>query len=249
MSLSSFITNIFLCVLDYGMGNLRSVEKGFLKVGVNARVTDRPDVIEKADGIVLPGVGAFRDCMRELTNLDLTDAIVNAVKKGKPYLGICLGLQVLFSESEEFGRCRGLDIFRGKVVKFDFTSSLCPPLSMGELKGGVSNTPSTNQPPTPSHQPLKIPHMGWNEISIKNNNPLLAGISDRTYFYFVHSYYVVPEDSAVTAATTDYGTAFTSMIYRGNVFATQFHPEKSQDAGLKILENFGRIVDSFVRGR
>ncbi|MDP3296894.1 MAG: imidazole glycerol phosphate synthase subunit HisH [Thermodesulfovibrionia bacterium] len=202
-----------IAIVDYGMGNLRSVEKGFLKVGVNAKITNRPEVIEKADAIVLPGVGAFKDCMRELTSLELTDAIVGAIKKGKPYLGICLGLQVLFSESEEFGKCRGLDIFRGKVVRF----------SSGNLK---------------------IPHMGWNELTIQKQNPLLNGIKDKTYFYFVHSFYVAPEDSSIIAATTDYGLNFTSMVWEDNIFAVQFHPEKSQAAGLRLLENFGRIVKS-----
>ncbi|MBI5050956.1 MAG: imidazole glycerol phosphate synthase subunit HisH [Nitrospirae bacterium] len=207
-----------IAIVDYGMGNLRSVEKGFLKAGVDAVVTNSPGGIEKADGVVLPGVGAFGDCMKELANLKLTDAIAVAIKKGKPYLGICLGLQVLFSESEEFGRCRGLDIFKGKAVKF--------------------------QPSAFNLQPsiLKVPHMGWNQIKIQKNNPLLNGIPDRTYYYFVHSYYVVPEDGSVVSATTDYGIDFTSMIWKDNIFAVQFHPEKSQAMGLKLLENFGKLV-------
>ena len=205
-----------IAIVDYGMGNLRSVEKGFLKVGIDVVVTNKPEIIKKADGIVLPGVGAFKDCMRELSNLRLTDAIVNAIRNGKPYLGICLGLQVLFSESEEFGRCRGLDIFRGKVVRFQNGN-------------------------------LKIPHMGWNELTIQKQNPLLNGIKDKTYFYFVHSFYVAPEDSSIIAATTDYGINFTSMIYSGNIFATQFHPEKSQRVGLTILKNFGKVVEGAWR--
>jgi len=217
-----------IAIIDYGMGNLRSVEKGFLKVGVNARITNRPEVIEKADAIVLPGVGAFKDCMRELTSLELTDAIVGAIKKGKPYLGICLGLQVLFSESEEFGKCRGLDIFRGKVIRFQVSSS---------EPQGVE--PATRNPELAT---LKVPHMGWNELTIQKQNPLLNGIKDKTYFYFVHSFYVAPEDSSIIAATTDYGLNFTSMIWEDNVFAVQFHPEKSQAAGLRLLENFGRFV-------
>lgn len=200
-----------IAIVDYGMGNIRSVEKGFLKVGIDVAVTNKPEIIEKADGIVLPGVGAFKDCMRELSNLGLTDAIVNAVRNGKPYLGICLGLQVLFSESEEFGKCRGLDIFRGKVIRF-------------------------------SDSNLKIPHMGWNEIKIKKNNPLLDGILNKSYLYFVHSFYVMPEDDSIISTTTDYGINFTSMIWKDNIFAVQFHPEKSQAAGLRLLENFGRIV-------
>ena len=205
-----------IAIVDYGMGNLRSVEKGFLKVDIDVVVTNKPEIIEKADGIVLPGVGAFKDCMRELSNLRLTDAIVNAIRNGKPYLGICLGLQVLFSESEEFGRCRGLDIFRGKVIRF-------------------------------SDNNLKIPHMGWNEIKIKKNNPLLDGILDKSYLYFVHSFYVVPEDNSIVSTTTDYGVDFTSMICKDNVFATQFHPEKSQRVGLTILKNFGKVVEGAWR--
>lgn len=215
-----------IAIVDYGMGNLRSVEKAFLKVGINAAVTNNPGVVENASAVVLPGVGAFRDCMRELTNLRLIDAVVNAIKKGKPYLGICLGLQVLFSESEEFGRCKGLDIFRGKVVKFDFglkDSTICNPQS------AISN--------------LKVPHMGWNQVTIQRINPLLEGIENKSYFYFVHSFYVIPEEKSIIAATTDYGSDFTSMIWKDNVFAVQFHPEKSQIAGLKLLENFGRIVN------
>ena len=202
-----------IAIIDYGMGNLRSVEKGFLKLGINAKVTNRPEVIEKADGVVLPGVGAFRECMKELTDLKLIDAVVNTIKQNKPYLGICLGLQVLFSEAEEFGRCAGLDIFRGKVLKFPESA-------------------------------LKVPHMGWNEIKKQKENPLLEGIKDREYFYFVHSFYVAPEDNSVVLATTDYGVEFTSMVCRDNIFAVQFHPEKSQTTGLKLLENFGKIVAS-----
>ena len=205
-----------IAIVDYGMGNLRSVEKGFLKVDIDVVVTNKPEIIEKADGIVLPGVGAFKDCMRELSNLRLTDAIVNAIRNGKPYLGICLGLQVLFSESEEFGRCRGLDIFKGKVVRFLDSN-------------------------------LKIPHMGWNEIKIEKNNPLLDGILDKSYLYFVHSFYVMPEDDSIISTTTDYGINFTSMIYSGNIFATQFHPEKSQKVGLTILKNFGKVVEGAWR--
>jgi imidazole glycerol-phosphate synthase subunit HisH len=199
-----------IAIVDYGMGNLRSVEKGFKKVGVEAVVTSSPKTIDDADAIVLPGVGAFRDCIRNLTDLSLTEAIGRSIEKGKPYLGICLGLQVLFSESEEFGRCKGLDIFRGKVVRFQIKE--------------------------------KVPHMGWNTIRIANRPPILSDIPDDSYFYFVHSFYVVPDDEGVTAATTDYGLNFTSMIWKDNVFATQFHPEKSQELGLRILKGFGDFV-------
>ncbi len=204
-----------IAVIDYGMGNLRSVEKGFLKVGVDVKVTNRPEDVERADGVVLPGVGAFRDCMRELSSLELTDALVQAIKQGKPYLGICLGLQVLFSESEEFGECRGLNIFKGKVLRFELDAS-----------------------------EFKIPQMGWNQLNIKNNSPLFKDIPDQSYFYFVHSYYVAPEDKSIISTTTDYGIEFTSSVCKDNVYAVQYHPEKSQALGLQLLKNFGDIVKS-----
>jgi len=200
-----------IAIVDYGMGNLRSVEKGFLKVGVDARIVADRKSVEDARGIVLPGVGAFRDCIRNLTDADLTDTIVNSIQKGKPFFGICLGLQVLFSESEEFGTCRGLDVFRGKVVRFP--------------EGG-----------------LKVPHMGWNNVRLNRRPPIFDSIDDNSYFYFVHSFYVVPEDKDITAGITEYGREFTSMVWKENIFATQFHPEKSQELGLKILEGFGDFV-------
>lgn len=200
-----------IAIVDYGMGNLRSVEKGFLKVGVDARIVSDPKSIDDAPAVVLPGVGAFRDCMRNLTNANLTDAIVRAIQKGKPFLGICLGLQVLFSESEEFGICKGLDVFRGRVVRF----------SEGELK---------------------VPHMGWNNVRVVRRPPILDGIPDESYFYFVHSFYVAPRDKGIVATTTEYGSEFTSMVWKDNIFATQFHPEKSQELGLKILKGFGEFV-------
>jgi glutamine amidotransferase len=200
-----------IAIVDYGMGNLRSVEKGFLKVGVDARVVSDRRSVEDARGVVLPGVGAFRDCMRNLTDADLTDAIITSIRKGKPFLGICLGLQVLFSESEEFGVCRGLDVFRGRVVRFPESG-------------------------------LKVPHMGWNTVKIERRPPLFDGIPDDSYFYFVHSFYVVPQDTAVVAGTTEYGSPFASMVWKDNIVATQFHPEKSQELGLRILKGFGEFV-------
>ena len=199
-----------IAIVDYGMGNLRSVQKGFQKVGVDVTVTSHPQVIDDAEAVVLPGVGAFRDCIRNLTDLSLTDAIVRSIRKGKPYLGICLGMQVLFSESEEFGRCRGLDIFRGKVVRF-----------------GAG---------------MKVPHMGWNTVAIEKRPPVFEGIEDNSYFYFVHSFYVVSEDTDIISGTTDYHGRFTSMVWKENIVATQFHPEKSQELGLKILKGFGAFV-------
>jgi glutamine amidotransferase len=202
-----------IAIIDYGMGNLRSVEKGFLKVGVEVKVTHSPADVLDADGVVLPGVGAFRDCMEELGRLDLLDAVKKSIDMGKPYLGICLGLQILFTESEEFGRCTGIDVFRGRVVRF-----------------------------TPEDSSLKIPQMGWNTLNLKKENPLYEGIPDGSYFYFVHSYYVVPKDEDIVATTTDYGVEFVSSIWKDNVFAVQFHPEKSQALGLRMLRNFGEIV-------
>lgn len=200
-----------IAIVDYGMGNLRSVEKGFLRVGVDAKVVSDPAELDNAAGIVLPGVGAFRDCIRNLTETGLLEAIKESIQKGKPYLGICLGLQVLFSESEEFGLCKGLDILKGRVVKF------------------------------PEGR-LKVPHMGWNNIKILRRPSMIDDIPDNGYFYFVHSYYVVPEDKDIVAATTEYGIEFTSMVWKDNIFATQFHPEKSQELGLKVLKGFGDFV-------
>ncbi|MEJ2695893.1 MAG: imidazole glycerol phosphate synthase subunit HisH [Candidatus Sulfobium sp.] len=199
-----------IAIVDYGMGNLRSVEKGFKKVGVDAVVTSDPKVIDNAAAIVLPGVGAFRDCVRNLTDLSLTETIAKSIRKGKPYLGICLGLQVLFSESEEFGTCGGLDIFGGRVVRFRIKE--------------------------------KVPHMGWNNVHVLRRPPIFGEIADDSFFYFVHSFYIVPEDPDIVSGTTDYGVNFTSMIWKENVFATQFHPEKSQGLGLKVLKGFGEFV-------
>jgi glutamine amidotransferase len=196
-----------IVIVDYGMGNLRSVEKGFLKVGADARVVSDPKSVANAHAIVLPGVGAFRDCMRNLEEMSLIEPIVKAIQEGKPYLGICLGLQVLFTESEEFGRSQGLNIFSGKVIRF----------------------PESN---------LKVPHMGWNTIKIQRRPPILENIQDEGFFYFVHSFYVAPDDKDLIATTTEYGVKFTSMVWKENVFATQFHPEKSQELGLRILKGF-----------
>jgi len=203
-----------IAIIDYGMGNLRSVEKGFLKVGVEAKVVREPREVDNAHAVVLPGVGAFRDCMRNLREMSLIEPIMRAIQKGKPYLGICLGLQILFTESEEFGICKGLDIFKGKIVRFK------------------SDTQSG----------LKIPHMGWNSVKIRRRPPIFEDIKDQTFFYFVHSYYVVPDDKDIVSTTTDYGIDFTSMVWKDNIFATQFHPEKSQEYGLMILKGFGNFV-------
>lgn len=206
-----------IAIVDYGMGNLRSVEKGFERFGFKARVTDNHKELESADKLVLPGVGAFRDAMDGLKQRGLTDIIVNCIKSGKPFLGICLGLQLLFSRSYEDGEHTGLGIIPGEVVRFKFS---------GNWTNGK----------------LKIPHMGWNNINLrKPDNPLLKNVPDNAFMYFVHSYYVRPEDNRVVATETEYGVRFASMIWDKNIFASQFHPEKSQQYGLAILKNFGDL--------
>ncbi len=209
-----------IAIVDYGMGNLRSVHKGFERLGFRAIVTQDPGLIKKASGLVVPGVGAFKKAMENLTELGLVEPITEFIESGRPFLGICLGLQLLFSESEEFGEQRGLGIFEGRVVRFPFS----------------------NPGSSPSRDSLKVPHMGWNAVHIKKQVPALEGVEEGAYFYFVHSYYPVPEDHDIVATTTDYGGEFVSSIGSGNLFACQFHPEKSQKGGLKILKNFGALV-------
>lgn len=200
------------------MGNLRSVQKALQTVGADARVTADPREIAGARSVVLPGVGAFKNGMANLRQLDLLDAIQKTIQSGKPFLGICLGLQVLFSESEEFGPISGLNIVPGKVVRF------AP--GMRGLQGGAE---------------LKIPHMGWNRVVVKKNLPLFDGVPDASWFYFVHSYYVLPDSPEPVATITNYGVEFVSGIQWNNVHALQFHPEKSQKTGLMLLKNFSRL--------
>ena len=200
-----------IAIIDYGMGNLRSVQKGFERMGREAVVTRDPRTILDASKVVLPGVGAFPDCMRNLEEFGLIDAVKQSIASGKPFLGICLGLQLLFTESEEFGISKGLDIIKGRVVRF---------------KG-------------PEFKDLKIPHMGWNSVSIKRRPAAMQDVPDGSNVYFVHSFHVVPEDPGVIATTTTYGIDFVSSVWKDNVFAVQFHPEKSQALGLSILKRFG----------
>ncbi len=209
-------------IIDYGMGNLRSVQKGFEKTGIEAAVISTPRQVHDARALVLPGVGAFKKCFENLEALKLTGPICASIQAGKPFLGICLGLQILFTESEEFGHTPGLDVIKGRVVRFP-----------GNM------TDSTGQ-----HDPvlLKIPHMGWNAVAAKKENPYLRSIPDGSYFYFVHSYYVAPDETDVVATTSTYGIEFVSSIYKDNVFACQFHPEKSQTIGLQMLKNFGHLA-------
>ena len=203
-----------IVIIDYGMGNLRSVQKGFEKVGFEALVSDDPRVIEGADKLVLPGVGAFRDCMDNLRQGGFIGPIERHIEAGRPFLGICLGLQLLFTESEEFGRHAGLNIIPGRVRRF--------PADLQQ-----------------AGQALKVPHMGWNQLAIQRPAPIFEGVPSGESVYFVHSYYVEPEDPSVVAATADYGLTFCAAVWRDNVMATQFHPEKSQQVGLRILKNFG----------
>lgn len=204
-----------IAVIDYGMGNLRSVSKAVEHVAGDAevRVTDDPKYIAKADRVVFPGQGAARDCMAAIGDHHLNQAVLDAAKR-KPFLGICMGMQVLMSFSEENEGTDLLDLFIGKVKRFDGTA---------QGDNGL---------------PLKIPHMGWSPVKQVKDHPIWQGIEDDSRFYFVHSYRVVPEDISIVAATTDYGVRFTSAIARDNLFATQFHPEKSADAGLQLLQNF-----------
>ena len=197
------------------MGNLRSVQKGFEAVGAKAIVTSDSKKILSARSVVLPGVGAFKACMDNLEKFDLIDTVKQSVQSGKPFLGICLGLQLLFSQAEEFGSVSGLGILKGKVV-------------------GFKDAPN-------SGDPLKIPHMGWNNVEVKPSHPLFDSVPNQSYFYFVHSYYVVPEDRATVATTTNYGIEFVSGVHHENIHAFQFHPEKSQQLGLTVLKNFSRL--------
>jgi glutamine amidotransferase len=201
-----------IAIIDYGMGNLRSVQKGLERVGCDALVTRDVGQIQSARGVVLPGVGAFSACMENLGKFGLIEPIREIVRRQKPFLGICLGFQLLFSESEEFGNQKGLDLFSGKVVGFH---------ANGELK---------------------VPHMGWNRINKEQDTPFLEGIATGDYVYFVHSFYVAPQDPTIVASTTDYGQSFVSSIATDRLFACQFHPEKSQEMGLRVLANFGRFA-------
>ena len=198
-----------IAIIDYGMGNLRSVHKAFEAVGHQAVVTRDLHVIGDASHVVLPGVGAFGDCMANLEHYDLSESVRAAIRSGKPFLGICLGLQLLFTESEEFGLHKGLDLVPGRVRRFGPESR------------------------------LKVPHMGWNQVNMQRACPVFDGIPDGSNWYFVHSYFVDPSDRQVAATTTTYGIPFVSSIWKNNVVACQFHPEKSQRVGLRLIKNFG----------
>ena len=198
-----------IAIIDYGMGNLRSVQKALEKVGATARITQDTTVIRSADKVVLPGVGAMQPAMEQLAALGLIPAIKEAIASEKPFLGICLGFQLLFERSSEGGSTSGLGALKGSVERFSA---------------------------------LKIPQIGWNQLKIKKNgSPLLKGIEQMSHVYFCHSYFVLPSDPGIIAATTQYGIDFASSIAAGNLFGVQFHPEKSQTVGLRILKNFHEL--------
>jgi len=206
------LTEVFslIAIIDYGMGNLRSVEKAFAKVSVPAQVTSDAEVIRRAPGVVLPGVGAFADCMKHLQEYGLINVVKEVIDAGKPLLGICVGMQILFETGEENGQHQGLGVFGGVIKK---------------ISGN-----------------LKIPQIGWNNLHFAKDNPLFAGIPDHSYVYFVHSYFAVPTDQDIVAATTTYGQELTVAVQKDNVFAVQFHPEKSSAIGLQMLKNFGGMI-------
>lgn len=201
-----------IAIIDYGSGNLKSVFNAFKYLKQDATVCDDPGVLKKADKIVLPGVGSSKDAMEGLAKRGLIEPLLDGIKEGKPFLGICLGLQMLFRRTEECGGCGYLGLVKGEVKLF------------------------------PAENGLKVPQIGWNTVSFERKDcPLFAGIADESYFYFVHSYYCASEEPSLTAGETEYGLKYTSVLWKDNVYAVQFHPERSQKNGLKILENFVKL--------
>lgn len=200
-----------ITIIDYDAGNLKSVEKALVYLNQDVVVSRNPEEILNADKVILPGVGSFGDAMNNLHKFGLVDTIKKAAQSSKPFLGICLGLQLLFDSSEETPGVAGLSVLPGKILKI------------------------------PAKDGIKIPHMGWNSLDINPSSKLFKGIPDKSYVYFVHSYYLEAEDENIVAATTDYSVHIHAAVEKGNIFACQFHPEKSSDIGLKILENFAAI--------
>ncbi len=198
-----------ITVVDYKLNNLRSLENTLRRLGHDVRVTSNPEDIETAEKLILPGVGAFGDGMRNLREFGLAEPFIEKVKSGTPALGICLGMHLLFTESEEFGLHHGLDLLQGRVVKL------------------------------PAN--LRVPHMGWNELHTKQANGLTQGVKESSFVYFVHSYYVVPKSADIILMTTDYEIEFPAIVHAKNIWATQFHPEKSQRVGERLLDNFARL--------
>ena len=202
-----------IALLDYGAGNVRSVQKAITAAGGDVQLVPSPELVKQADAVVLPGVGAFDDCINAMQQQELFEAAREFVFTGKPFLGICVGYQALFENSEEFNSCAaGLGVFEGSVVRFPDTE-------------------------------VKVPQIGWNEVHVSQPNcPILQGIESGSHFYFVHSYYPKPKDESIVATRTEYGVNFTSAVWHDNVFATQFHPEKSQKVGLQLLTNFVNLI-------
>jgi glutamine amidotransferase len=198
-----------IAIIDYGVGNLRSIEKAFAATGVHAVVSGDEKVLLEARALVLPGVGAFRACMTELNSRGFDRLVVERATNGTPILGVCVGMQILFDQSDEFGRTPGLGLLRGSVQRFG--------------------------------EELVVPHVGWNQIDQRRDHPLLSGIEDHAFFYFVHSYFCRAEDSSVVIGETQYGTTYASVVAHKNIAGVQFHPEKSQRAGLQLLANFARM--------
>jgi glutamine amidotransferase len=208
-------SDMAIAIVNYGMANLRSVQKAFEEVGArDVEIVDTAEGVRAADKVVLPGVGAFKDAIATLRSSGLAEPVLEHIDAGKPFLGICLGLQMLFEVGYENGEHRGLGVLKGKVVRFDVDETMR----------------------------LKVPHMGWNQLQFRTpRSPLFNDLADECGVYFVHSYHVVPDDDSIVAATTDYGRPFVSSVWRDNVMATQFHPEKSQRVGLQILSNFAAV--------
>jgi imidazole glycerol-phosphate synthase subunit HisH len=198
-----------VAIIDYGVGNLRSVEKAFAAVGVDAIVTSDTDTLQETERLVLPGVGAFAACMRELDRHGFIDLIIERVQHGTPLLGVCVGMQMLFEESSEFGHTKGLGLLQGSVSRF-----------------------STD---------LTVPHVGWNQVNQRTSHPLFEDVAQQSFFYFVHSYFCEPVDENLSIGTTDYGVSFASIVAEKNICGVQFHPEKSQAAGLQLLKNFANL--------
>jgi imidazole glycerol-phosphate synthase subunit HisH len=210
-----------LVIVDYGVGNLRNVYKAVEAAGGQARVVNRPEALREAAAVILPGVGAFGDAAANLRAAGFEEPLREAVAQGKPLLGICVGMQLLFDESEEMGRHPGLGLIAGRVLRF-----------AGDMNGEDG-------------KPLKVPAIGWNQLQHDGSDPLLRGIDDGAYTYFVHSYYCRPEDGQFTLASTDYGIRYCSIVRRENLWGIQCHPEKSQQVGLNILRNFVELVDAW----
>ena len=212
------MTSPRIAVVDYGAGNLRSVAKALARSGIDAEVTGEPEAVRAADAVVLPGVGAFADAVTALRARGLDEAVADSIRAGRPYLGLCLGLQVLYEESDEHGRSRGLGLLAGRVERFPDRA--------------------------PDGSRLLVPHIGWNAVRFRGEHPICRALPPEDVFYFVHSYRAVPAETKQTVGVTDYGAPFAAAVARDNVFAVQFHPEKSQSAGRRLLDAFARWIDS-----